>query len=228
MAVGSGRAAFFDVDGTLLRTTSIFRFLAHDLAQRGQPPHVYSSLRAELARCRAAGASRVETNRGFYRYFSGREVAQVLAEGERWFATEEDAFDLRVLDALHGHAAAGDLIVLLSGSFRACLTPIARRVGAHAILCTEPEIVDGHYTGWVETPMVGPNKAVALLAFADEHGLTPADCFAYGDDSSDIDMLEAVGHPVVVGTDDDLLHHAIQRGYRRIPSLLAPDLEMAE
>jgi len=216
----SQRAAFFDVDGTLLTVTSLFRFLAYDCAVRGQPES-YVDFMAELDRLKAAGASRVEANRAFFTSFAGRSVADLVTGGQRWFELERalgELFDPRVLTMLRAHSAGGDLVVLLSGSFAPCLTPIARLTGADVVVCTEPEVDGGHYTGHVADPMVGPRKAAAAAAIAAGHGIDPADCFSYGDDASDLAVLELAGVPVVVGDDPVLAERARQLGWRRIPA----------
>lgn len=214
------RAAFFDVDGTLLTITSLFRFLAYDCAVRGTPES-YVDAMADLTALKAAGASRVEANRTFYTAFAGRPVADLVTGGRRWFALERalgGLFDPRVLTMLRAHSASGDLVVLLSGSFAPCLEPIARLTGADVVVCTEPEVDGGRYTGRVAEPMVGPRKAVAAAAVAAGHGIDLADCFSYGDDVSDRAVLELTGCPVVVGDDPDLTERAARLGWRRIPA----------
>lgn len=219
------QAAFFDVDGTLLTVTSLFRFLAYDCAVRGQPES-YVDAMADLDRRKAAGASRVEANRAFFGVFAGRSVADLATGGRRWFDLERalgGLFDPRVFTMLRAHAAGGDLVVLLSGSFAPCLAPIARLTGADVVVCTEPEIDEGRYTGRVADPMVGPRKAVAAAAVAAEHGIDLADCFSYGDDASDRAVLELTGCPVVVGDDPDLTERAARLGWRRIPAFAPAD-----
>jgi len=169
------RAAFFDVDGTLLTVTSLFRFLAYDCAVRGTPES-YVDAMANLTALKAAGASRVEANRAFYTAFAGRSVADLVTGGRRWFALERalgGLFDPRVLTMLRAHSASGDLVVLLSGSFPPCLEPIARLTGADVVVCTEPEADGGRYTGRVAEPMVGRRKAVAAAAVAAGHASAP-------------------------------------------------------
>ncbi|GGS37312.1 HAD family hydrolase [Actinokineospora fastidiosa] len=215
------RAAFFDVDGTLITVTSLFRFLAHDMAARGEPRRRYDDVMAALARMKAAGAGREESNRAFYAAFRGRPVAELAAEGARWFAEENAAgglFHPHVLARLRAHAAAGELIVLLSGSFAPCVAPIAEHVAADVVVCTEPEQVGGRYTGAVDRPMVGARKAQAIHDVAVAHGLDLAGCHSYGDDASDLAALAAVGSPVVVGDDLVLTAHAHRHGWARVPS----------
>jgi phosphoserine phosphatase len=81
-------------------------------------------------------------------------------------------------------------------------------------LCTEP-VTDaaGILTGDVIRPMIGTAKADAVRDTMMQLGLTPADCYAYADHSSDLDMLTQVGHPRVVGADPVLNRHAKQHGW---------------
>ena len=59
--------------------------------------------------------------------------------------------------------------------------------------------VDGIYTGRL-TGMFAyrEGKARAIRALAAREGISLADSYAYTDSASDLPMLEAVGHPVVV------------------------------
>ncbi|MGW4647593.1 HAD family hydrolase [Kitasatospora sp. NPDC004289] len=210
------RAAFLDVDGTLIRITSLFRFLAFDLRLSGAPPSRYEELLAEVRSLKAAGAPRERTNRAFYRVFAGRPAEELAQRGELWFREEESLpglFNPRVLERLEEHRAAGAAIVAVSGSFPPCLAPIARRIGADAVICTRPEVRDGRYSGEVPVPMIGDQKARAVHRFASVHGLDLAECHAYGDDESDAPLLAAVGHPCAVGDRPALLRLAAARGW---------------
>ncbi|MFC7614968.1 HAD family hydrolase [Actinokineospora soli] len=219
------RAAFFDVDGTLITATSMFRFLAYDLAVRGYPERSYTDAMAALTALKADGATREQANRAFYRNFAGRPVAELAAEGDRWFAAEHAAgglFHPHVLARLRAHTASGELVVLLSGSFAPCLDPIARHVGADLVVCTEPEQADGFYTGAVDQPMVGARKARAVHEVAERLGVDLVDSYAYGDDASDLAALTSVGRAVVVGDDPVLAAHAARGGWARVPAVAQP------
>jgi HAD superfamily hydrolase (TIGR01490 family) len=127
-----------------------------------------------------------------------------------------------VLAALWRHAAAGDLTLLVSGSFPACLDPIARYVGADVVLCSLPEIRDGRYTGRIAVPMLGEAKAAAVRGAAAEHGVLLAESHAYGDHASDLPILDLVGHPVVVGDDPVLAGRARRDRWAQIRSSPRP------
>lgn len=214
------RAAFFDVDETLLDNTSMFGFLEYHLQARGQAEQ-YLVIRAALRELAARGIGRVERNRVFHRYLRDHPVAQVADHGRAWFAAElatGGVFKPAVLDRLRAHQQANDLVVLVSGSFPACLEPLAREVAVTMLLCTQPRLADGCYTGEVEDPMIGEAKAVAGRDLARRHGICLRTSFGYGDHVSDLPLLELLGHPVVVGNDPEMVEHAELRGWERLAS----------
>ncbi|WP_149182785.1 HAD family hydrolase [Streptomyces sp. TRM49041] len=215
------RIAFFDVDGTLTTATTIFRFLRHFLSATGHPPHVYEQRRQRLKAMTDMGLPREETNRAYFDSYRGADVAEVERLAREWFDAELRAgglFHPYALAALREHRADGDLVMLVSGSFPACLAPVAAHCGADETWCTLPEIVDGVYTGGLtRTPMIGKAKADALLAAASAHRVPPEHCVAYGDHVSDLPMLQAAGTAVVVGGDDHLRAVARLRSWRLLP-----------
>ncbi|MEV5144736.1 HAD-IB family hydrolase [Streptomyces sp. NPDC052727] len=209
-------AAFFDIDGTLTATTTMFDFLAHHLSVRGRSSE-YAALRDRLRAMTEAGAGRADRCRAYYRVYAGTDESSLLTEGERWFRDRVGTpgfFNEPARAAFGAHAAAGDLTVLVSGSFAACLEPLAEHLGADVLLCSRPEVRDGRYTGAVTTPMIGAAKAAAVSRLAAERSLSLKDSYAYGDHLSDVPFMEFVGNPVVVGRDPGMLRHARARGWR--------------
>ncbi|MGW7276375.1 HAD family hydrolase [Streptomyces sp. NPDC054864] len=216
--------AFFDVDETLIKVKSMARFLAFHWARQGQDPARFEDVRASHLRRQAAGVPRSRLNRDFYRHFLGESLAGLTAAGQAWFAAEQrrgDVFHTEVLDALRGHRRAGDLVVLVSGSFLPCLAPIADAVRADAVLCTDAEVHAGKLTGEIGIPVIGPRKAVLARQTMSAHGCPPGACTAYGDHDTDADLLRAVGRPVVVGDDPVLNSLAQQQGWGRLPATVA-------
>jgi HAD superfamily hydrolase (TIGR01490 family) len=212
------RVAFFDVDETLIAVKSMFRFLRFHWRDTGRPDADYDRAYAELV-ARAASTTREHANREYYRLYTGEEVERLAHSGRRWFDTELAGggfFVEEVVAELHRHRRLGDRTVLVSGSFPAPLQPIARHLGADAVLCSQPVIADGRCTGEITAPMIGAAKARAVRDYAASVGAAPVDCWAYGDHASDLDMLNAVGHPVVVGDDPVLSVEAARRDWSRI------------
>src|SRR5204862_7105485 len=79
---------------------------------------------------------------------------------------------------------------------------------------TRSEIRDGVYTGEIDGPFVyGEGKAMALREFAAAQSISLDASWAYSDSVSDLPMLEAVGHPVAVNPDAELLEIAHREGW---------------
>ncbi len=219
------QAAFFDIDGTLSTTTTMFRFREYLLAEAGQPAHVYHGERRLLAEMTAAGVPRAETCRVYYQSYAGTDARQVADLAEKWFQHELDSvgfFNPGVLAELGEHREAGRLVVLVSGSFRACLAPLARHVRADVLICSEPVVVDGRFTGEVDRAMIGEAKAAAVRELAARRGIDLAHSVAYGDHDSDLPLLRGTGTAVVVGDDAVMLEQAARHGWRQLPGPAAP------
>ncbi|MEV7686413.1 HAD family hydrolase [Streptomyces bungoensis] len=218
----TARAAFFDVDETLVNTKSMFHFLRFWMARHGDDGSGHEAVMADVHRAAASGTHRSEINRAYYRRFAGVPYEALLEAGREWwqeYRRGPAAVVVPAWAAATRHRKAGDLVVLVSGSFRGVLEPLAADLGAHRILCSEPLLDSaGRLTGEVVRPMIGSVKADAVRETAAELGLSAADCSCYGDHASDLDMLGAVGNPVVVGADRVLLERAQQLDWPVLPA----------
>ncbi|MEV5277575.1 HAD family hydrolase [Streptomyces sp. NPDC051994] len=216
------RASFFDVDETLVTQKTLFGFLRFHFTATGRPAGAYERARAGVLGLRERGASREEANRAYYALYAGASAAELTEQGKVWFRLQLRSggfFHPPGLDALRRHQADGDATVLVSGSFFPCLDPIAQHLGADDVFGTAPVIMDGRLTGDVVRPMIGDAKADVVVAWATGHGVDPADCYAYGDHASDLQLLRAVGHPVAVGDDPALRAHVTEAGGGILPGV---------
>ncbi|MFJ3880965.1 HAD family hydrolase [Streptomyces sp. NPDC090077] len=215
-------AAFSDVDETLIHMKSMFRFLAFHLRRRGEPPATYERLADGLRAAARRGEPREQVNRRYYRLLAGEPVGLLERSGRSWFAHEQaqpgGPYVPEVARELRAHRAAGRSVVLLSGSFFACLQPVAEDIGADHALGSRPVVRRGLLTGEVLVPMIGAAKGRAVELSAALRGFDLAACSGYGDHSSDLPLLGAVGRPVAVGDDPELAAHARRHGWRRLAS----------
>ncbi|MGK5533022.1 HAD family hydrolase [Streptomyces sp. URMC 129] len=220
------RAAFFDVDETLLNVKSMFHFLRYWMARHGDDGSGHDAVMAEVRAQAESGVPRTEINRRYYRRFAGVDHGELTRAGRAWYAeysAGRTAVVVSAWAAASRHKGAGDTVVLVSGSFRGLLEPMAEDLGADVILCSEPIVgPDGRLTGEIERPMIGENKAAAVRATMADLGLAPDDCTCYGDHSSDLDMLMAVGNPVVVGADPVLIGQAQSLDWPVLPATPGP------
>lgn len=215
--------AFFDVDGTLLHLKSMFSF--HDfwyLRWNGLSGEAhaeeYEDVSAILRALGESDASRELINRRYYEFFSGRSVDAVAHSAQAWargMMCNPNLFITETIDELDSLRAKGIEPVLVSGSFVELLAPIAKHLGVQHVLATRLLHAGGKYTGRFEAPQtIGEGKATAIAQFLAHRTAKAADCWAFGDDISDLPMLNFVGHPVAVIGDSALSAVAQNRGWR--------------
>ena len=119
--------------------------------------------------------------------------------------------------AIEEHRAAGRLLVIATTSPAPFVEPFAERLGFDATVATQWEREDGPdgevFTGRMLGPFVwGRSKADAVKQWADEHGVSLSESWAYSDSYFDAPLLANVGHPVVVNPDLQLRIAATIRG----------------
>nr|WP_297461633.1 HAD-IB family hydrolase [uncultured Halomonas sp.] len=215
------RYAFFDVDDTLISIKSMFDFFPFWCAKTGQSSQV-KGFEEVFAIARARGTPREELNRLYYQYYRGASLKDLEAVGMQWFAdrfeTSPAPYYLHVTGRLEAHRIGGVEPVFVSGSMLPLLSPIASDLKVTHILCTQLTLdQQGLLTGEIGTPQtIGEGKAVAIQHFLAGRNAAPEDCFAYGDDPSDIAMLESVGNSVAVGDQPELLVACQRQGWGRL------------
>ena len=120
-------------------------------------------------------------------------------------------------DLLESHRQQGHELMIISATNLFVSEPIGAMLGVETVLATEPEIVDGRYSGrFLGTPTYQQGKVVALSEWLDRHGGTLAENYFYSDSLNDLALLEEVDHPVAVSPDDDLRAIARARGWKII------------
>jgi HAD superfamily hydrolase (TIGR01490 family) len=123
--------------------------------------------------------------------------------------------------ALAEHQAEGDAVVVVSAALDPLVEALCRHLGVTIYAGALCEIVDGHYTGRLRGPIpYGPEKARLAARFINARGADAADCWAYADHDTDLELLRSVGHPVAVNPRKGLRSEAEREGW---PILLSPD-----
>ncbi|WPL15155.1 Phosphoserine phosphatase [Thiorhodovibrio winogradskyi] len=112
------------------------------------------------------------------------------------------------------HRDAGDRLLIITATNRFVTEPIAERLGIADLIATDPEFLDGRYTGRVAgTPAFQQGKVERLHQWLREQGLTLAESHFYSDSINDLPLLSAVSHPVAVNPDLQLAAIAHDRGW---------------
>jgi len=210
-------AAFFDLDKTIIATSSVTAFSRPFFAgglitRRDVLRTAYAQFLFLLGR---ADADQTDRLRAFLSSMvAGWDVAQVSSiVNETLHLHIEPTVYAEALALIDEHHAAGRDVVIVSASGAELVEPIAEMLGADHVIATQMEIVDGRYTGGIAFYNFGENKAAAILELAAEQGYHLADCYAYSDSVTDAPLLDAVGHGSVVNPDRGLRRMAAERGW---------------
>ena len=204
------RAAFFDVDGTLVEKPSLeyrfFRVLQHEA--KISASNCIAWLR-EAVRLVPNGLTYVL--QGNKAYLGGIRATGLRADR----AVSGAPLFPGAVERVAQHATNGDRIVLVTGTPEFLAEEVAsglrrelakENIAAEIQVCaTRLEEKEGRWTGKVlGQPMFGEAKAIAVWWFAEKWKLNLAECAAYGDSVHDQWMLASVGKPVAVNPDSGM------------------------
>ena len=115
------------------------------------------------------------------------------------------------------HREQGDTLVIITATNSFVTRPIAEAFGIDNLLATEPEIINGKYTGKIAgTPCFQGGKVIRLVEWMQEHDLSMQGSWFYSDSHNDLPLLMEVDNPVVVDGDEQLLSQARSAGWPSI------------
>jgi HAD superfamily hydrolase (TIGR01490 family) len=206
--------AFFDIDGTLLSSPSLeWRFISW--------LESYGALGfCHIARWTSGVASSLLTGelsalRRNKTYLAGLPT-QLVRHWESSLSEDALAAFSQGAERVVWHLRQNHRVFLISGTLAPLAEIFARHLGngIHAY-ATNLEMADGCWTGSIaDNHMSGPEKANTLERIAASNRVSLAESFAYGNEISDLPMLERVGNPVTVNPSPGLRRVAARRRWR--------------
>ncbi len=117
-------------------------------------------------------------------------------------------------DLVEKHRAQGDTLLIITATNRFVTEPIAALYGIEHLLATDPEMVDGRYTGEISgVPCYREGKVQRLEMWLAEQGMAIGESWFYSDSHNDLPLLECVTHPVAVDPDETLRQEAESKGW---------------
>lgn len=149
---------------------------------------------------------------------AGRPPEALAALHERFMSEKIRPIMLaKANDLIEHHRSLGDTLLIITATNRFVTGPIAEALGVGAILASEPELVDGCYTGKATgVPCFQQGKVTRLASWLADSGESLKGSHFYSDSFNDIPLLEEVDHPVAVDPDDRLAEYAKERGIKII------------
>lgn len=211
-------AAFFDLDRTLISRSSSLS-LAPAFHARGLLPR-RDRLKAGLAQLifirYGAGTSRVgqtaQSGMALLRGLSVDTLREIVHDAvDTAFKPYVYAEALELVDR---HRARGEPSFIASAALQEVVDALVAELGLDGGLGSTAEVEDGVYTGRLVRRLDGRAKAEAVQSLADVKAIDLREASAYSDSSSDVPLLELVGHPVAVNPDRGLRRVAAERSWR--------------
>jgi HAD superfamily hydrolase (TIGR01490 family) len=208
--------AFFDMDNTLLSAASGRLYLTW-LRQTGQLPlYRWAYISGQVALYIMGAMTFPTLISRLMVYAGGTDEAEAWRMSAVWFDTMLRHY---VADGgrerIRWHREQGHHVAIVSASTPYAVRPIAECLDlGEAYIATELEVADGRFTGRIVEPACyGPGKVTRTLAYAAQHAIDLRKSYFYSDSTSDLPLLEAVGHPVAVNPSRKLLKVAKARGW---------------
>ncbi len=212
-------AAFFDLDKTIIAKSSTLAFgrplykagflNRRALLKAGIAQIVYVMVGADHDQMEKVRGQLLALTKGWDRV----QVQELVRE-----TVDEIVAPLVYAEALaliDEHHRAGRTVVIISSSPEEVVRPLAVYLGVDDVIATRSKSgPDGRYTGELDFYAYGPGKAEAIRALAERDGIDLTASYAYSDSATDLPMLEAVGHPVVVNPDKELADIAVARDWQ--------------
>src|SRR5918998_4514375 len=218
MAAEPQGAAFFDLDKTLIEGSSALHF--------GRAAYKHGMLsRRQLARdawanikFRLQGSNDADTDALRQRILdslAGQRVIDLQRLGPDVLAGILPLLYRDVLREAYAHQDAGRRAYIVTAASQELAEVLAHVLVLDGGLGMRAEVRDGVYTGRSAGPFTyREGKAEAIRQLAEREGLDLSESYAYSDSESDLPMLRAVGHPVVVNPDRELERIARAEGWQ--------------
>jgi HAD superfamily hydrolase (TIGR01490 family) len=214
---GRRAAAFFDLDRTLMAGSSgvFFARAAYEagMITRGRLlGDLWQNLRFRLRGSTDNWADAVRVRVG--EMLAGVAVRDLQRMSPRVLAGVLPRLYPQMLERAYAHQDAGRPVYIVTAASQEMADLMAHVLVFDGGVGSRLEVLDGHYTGRADGPFnYREGKVLSLRSLAAREGIDLASSYAYSDSESDLPMLRAVGHPVVVNPDPELARVAAQEGW---------------
>ena len=206
-------AAFFDMDGTIVRTNLVHSYMFNAAHEPFFPKAVAKS---------AFGLAKIPL-------FWAVDQVDRIAFNELLFSGYKDMYEDRLLEYAEEHfekvlkpnifPGAYELVeagkkkglrqVIISGSLDFLVAPLCRHMGFDDMMTNRLEFRKGIATGELVPPILaGANKARLIQEYAKTHNIDLLNSYGFSDSFSDYPMLAVLGRPAAVNPDRKLRRSA--------------------
>jgi HAD superfamily hydrolase (TIGR01490 family) len=210
-------AAFFDLDRTLMAGSSAFQFARAAyrsglMSRRALARDAWENLLFRLRGSTDAGTDALRER--VSALLAGVRVRDLQRLAPAVLAGVLPRLYPKMLEIAYEHQDAGRPIFICTAASQEMAELMAVVLTFDGAVGSVSEVRDGAYTGRAGGPFTyREGKAQAIRELAAREDIDLAASWAYSDSESDLPMLRAVGHPVVVNPDGKLARVARDEGW---------------
>jgi HAD superfamily hydrolase (TIGR01490 family) len=213
------KLALFDLDNTLLNGDSDFEWSQFLIRIGILDRELFEVKNQTFYDQYKAGTLDIHEFLDFQLKPLSRHSRKVLDDWHRQFMAESvmPMVTSQSRELVKQHLDAGDVCVIITATNSFVTAPIARVFGIAHLIATEPEHIDGEFTGRVaDVPCFREGKITRLDNWLTARNWTLdsfEDSIFYSDSMNDLPLMCKVRHPVAANPDATLRAHAEQHNW---------------
>jgi HAD superfamily hydrolase (TIGR01490 family) len=213
------RAAFFDVDGTIVKSNIVMPYVHIRRAELSTIGNLFWTpcfLLKAITYIMVDKIDRTKFNRLFYRNYRGRSVSDKEKMASLCYESylSPNIFE-QAKERIGSLREEGYQIILVTGSLDFLMQPLATELDVDHLIAARLEERDGRFTGELDgNPVSEKEKVIRIKAYAETNEIDLDASQAYGDSIADLPMLECVGEAHAVRPDKKLMMIAKEREWQ--------------
>ena len=209
------KAAFYDLDGTLLSCNLVTTYAYYARNDRSIFKSAYLLTKVALSVPLLFGLdlySRTLFNVFFFRAYRSMHRDRLIGLADDLFeVTLKPSIYPKAEDLVRQTREDGYRNILVTGALDFTVRPIALHFGIDEVICNRLEFKNHIATGRVLRPLVAEKeKAKIIQEYAAQEGIDLQQSCSFSDSTSDIPMMTVSGHPVATNPTRRLRHVAMR------------------
>lgn len=208
------KAAFFDLDGTLVSGVSSERMFLKHLLQRKMLNYgdLFKMLLGAINNLNGGWDKAFRQNKY---YLKGRSVGTIEQLAQEFFAERVNTLiSQRAKEKIREQKLKGDLLILISGTPHFIIEIFCRKLAFDDWKGAQIDSNNEKFTGKIKgLHPFGRRKVEVLKTFTKKYSIDLTQSTAYGNHFSDRFLLAEVRNPVVVNPDRALLKYALKKNW---------------
>ena len=211
--------AIFDLDNTLLNGDSDYNWALFLIKKGFIDKAIYEKKNEQFYQDYQNGNLNVFDYCGFQFEVLRKNKREIVEQLRDQYLTEVvlPMIPKKAYALVDQHRSNGDKLLIITATNSFITKPIGKIFGIDDLIGTNPEEVNGNFTGKVEgIPSFQEGKVIRLMSWLKDKNLSMESyekTFFYSDSRNDIPLLEEVTNPVAANPDDFLLAKAKEKGW---------------